>query len=406
MQIRLATIEDQDAVVALRAALWPEASHDEHGVEVDGIVTGHPRSTLPLVIFVAEHEGALVGFAEVGLRSHADGCDPSRPCGFLEGWYVQPAFQGQGIGRALVACAEQWAMQQGCTEFASDTWIDNEPSQHAHRALGFEVVDRCVNYRKTIPGVLPTDSSETASHYGSALARLHHEHFGMVAEAAATELLGRLGARGMVSGTIVDLAAGSGILSKRALEAGFDVWGVDISQDMLRLARSHAVAGQFLCGSLWGADVPPCVAVAAVGEAFCYAAAGDIPDLERLAERFQAIARVLVPGGLLLCDVAGPGRSGPSSSRQRVWEKDRTLLSLDEAEDPTALCLTRRINIFTPVGALHRRTQETHTLRLYRPEEVVSALECAGFAVERLKAYADFAFLPGWFGFAATRGKR
>jgi hypothetical protein len=89
-----------------------------------------------------------------------------------------------------------------------------------------------------------------------------------------------------------------------------------------------------------------------------------------------------------------------------VWEKDRTLLSLDEIEDPTALHLTRRINTFTPVGALYHRTQETHTLRLYRLEEVVSALECADFAVERLKAYADFAFLPGWFGFAATRGKR
>jgi aminoglycoside 6'-N-acetyltransferase I len=31
---------------------------------------------------------------------------------------------------------------------ASDTWIDNELSQSCHEALGFEVVDRCVHYRK------------------------------------------------------------------------------------------------------------------------------------------------------------------------------------------------------------------------------------------------------------------
>ena len=35
-------------------------------------------------------------------------------------------------------------------ELASDTWIDNEKSQRAHEALGFEVVDRCVNYRKVL----------------------------------------------------------------------------------------------------------------------------------------------------------------------------------------------------------------------------------------------------------------
>jgi aminoglycoside 6'-N-acetyltransferase I len=33
---------------------------------------------------------------------------------------------------------------------ASDTWIDNEGSQRAHEALGYEVVDHCVHYRKRL----------------------------------------------------------------------------------------------------------------------------------------------------------------------------------------------------------------------------------------------------------------
>jgi aminoglycoside 6'-N-acetyltransferase I len=149
-RIRLATIDDQDAVISLRFALWPDGSQDEHRSDVRGILTGRPRSTLPLVIFVAEVADRLVGFAEVGLRSHADGCDPSQPCGYLEGWYVVPTASRRGVGRALVERAEDWARLQGCVELASDTWIDNEPSQRAHVALGFEVVDRCVNYRKRI----------------------------------------------------------------------------------------------------------------------------------------------------------------------------------------------------------------------------------------------------------------
>ena len=43
-----------------------------------------------------------------------------------------------------------WARLKGCREMASDTWIDHEGSQRAHEALGFEVVDRCVHYRKEL----------------------------------------------------------------------------------------------------------------------------------------------------------------------------------------------------------------------------------------------------------------
>lgn len=132
------------------AQLWPDESIEGHRAETRDKLEGRPRSTLPLVIFVAEQAGQLIGFLEVGLRSHADGCDTSRPCGFVEGWYVVPEHTGRGVGRLLMDCAERWSEEQGCTELASDTWVDNEASQHAHAALGFEVVDRCVNYRKPL----------------------------------------------------------------------------------------------------------------------------------------------------------------------------------------------------------------------------------------------------------------
>jgi aminoglycoside 6'-N-acetyltransferase I len=46
--------------------------------------------------------------------------------------------------------AEQWARSHGCLEMASDIWIDEEISQKAHQALGFEIVDRCVHFRKQL----------------------------------------------------------------------------------------------------------------------------------------------------------------------------------------------------------------------------------------------------------------
>ena len=136
---------DRDGVALMRALLWPDASVEEHRKELD-----HVSGSLPSVILVADDDGTAVAFLEVGLRSHADGCDPARPVGFVEGWFVEEAYRLRGLGGELMRAAEEWARAQGCLEMASDTWIDHEVSQRAHQALGFEVVDRCVHFRKPL----------------------------------------------------------------------------------------------------------------------------------------------------------------------------------------------------------------------------------------------------------------
>jgi len=153
VRTRPAVPADLDAVTALSGALWPERPVGEHREHAAAILSGAPPSTLPLTLIVAEVEGHVAGFIEVGLRSHADGCDTRYPVGFVEGWYVQSRYQRRSVGRALMTAAEDWSRAQGAREIASDTWIDEEPSQHAHQALGFEVVDRCVHFRKLLTSV-------------------------------------------------------------------------------------------------------------------------------------------------------------------------------------------------------------------------------------------------------------
>ncbi len=135
----------------MRELLWPESSMEEHRKELDSILRFRMNGTLPMTILVSQGEDdALTGFIEVGLRSHADGCDPARPVGFVEGWFVHEASRKQGTGSALMRSAEAWARKQGCREMASDAWIDDERSLRTHQALGFEVVDRCVHFRKPL----------------------------------------------------------------------------------------------------------------------------------------------------------------------------------------------------------------------------------------------------------------
>lgn len=151
VHVRQAKQTDRDQLAHLRELLWPETSASEHACELEPVLSGETPGRMPLVNFVAETpDGGLVGFVEVGLRSHADGCNPERPVGFLEGWYVAEGARRSGIGHLLLSTAEGWARSHGCLEMASDTWIDNELSQTCHKALGFEVVDRCVHYRKTL----------------------------------------------------------------------------------------------------------------------------------------------------------------------------------------------------------------------------------------------------------------
>ena len=101
-------------------------------------------------VFVVDRgDGSLGGFVEAGSRPYADGCESS-PVGYIEAWYVDQDLRLQGYGRALLAAAEAWARARGYTEIASDALLDNEASHAAHRASGYEEVERHIVFRKAI----------------------------------------------------------------------------------------------------------------------------------------------------------------------------------------------------------------------------------------------------------------
>jgi aminoglycoside 6'-N-acetyltransferase I len=149
MNIRLATKADAEAWLAMRAALWPDANDDELRLEVGRYFVAHGEPLLPHRVFVAERDGAIVGMLELSLRPYADGCDSS-PVPFIEGWYVAERWRRSGVGGALVQAAEQWALDNGYTEMASDALLENIESERAHKALGFEEVERAIRFRKEL----------------------------------------------------------------------------------------------------------------------------------------------------------------------------------------------------------------------------------------------------------------
>lgn len=132
----------------MRQALWPEDAEGEHAEEIEEFFSG--RSKEPLAVLIAEGEsGRLIGIAELSIRTSAEGCRTDRVA-YLEGWFVMPESRRQGVGRALIAAAEEWGRAYDCDELASDTQPENEASVAAHRAAGFTDAGVVQCYRKEL----------------------------------------------------------------------------------------------------------------------------------------------------------------------------------------------------------------------------------------------------------------
>lgn len=140
-------VEDAPAWLQMREALWPDES-GSHATEIDQFFAG--KLAIPLAVLIAVDDSRrTVGFAELSIRNYAEDCVTDRVA-YLEGWYVVPEARRRGVGRALVAAAEEWARSQGCIEFASDALLENEASAAAHRALGFEETVQIRCFRKQL----------------------------------------------------------------------------------------------------------------------------------------------------------------------------------------------------------------------------------------------------------------
>jgi aminoglycoside 6'-N-acetyltransferase I len=143
LEIRELGRADFDLWADCAHALWPEVPRETLLAEIRGMAgTGLGQTRA----WAAYRDGALVGWAELGLRPYANGCD-DRPVAFLEAIWVAPEARRTGVGRALVRHLAEVARADGRAELGSDALIDNVVSHAAHRAWGFAETERVVHFR-------------------------------------------------------------------------------------------------------------------------------------------------------------------------------------------------------------------------------------------------------------------
>ena len=238
--------------------------------------------------------------------------------------------------------------------------------------------------------------------YREDLAYIHDVGHADFALDSAPGIKGVLERSGIREGIVVDLGCGSGLLARYLIDAGYDVFGIDISEAMIEIARERAAEAEFRVGSLFEVGIPRCEAVTAISEVLNYLF--DPENEERgLGRVFRRVHDSLAPGGVFIFDVLGPGQVPPGTRAKgfRVGE-DWAVLN-EREEDAERGTMERRIVSFRKVGEYYRRIDEVHRVRLYDPSELATELERVGFQVRTMRHYGDLPLEEGHTAFVAQK---
>jgi SAM-dependent methyltransferase len=207
---------------------------------------------------------------------------------------------------------------------------------------------------------------------------------------------------GIHDGLVVDLGCGSGLWARELVDAGYQVLGIDISEAMIELSRKKVPEAEFRVGSLFEEYIPPCIAVTAVSEVLNYLFDAENEDwgLGRLSQR---VHDALVPGGVFVFDVLGPGQVPPGAKARGFRVGEDWAVLAEREEDVERGTMERRIVSFRKAGEYYRRDDEVHRVRLYDPLGLSAELERAGFRVRTMRSYGNHPLSEGHAAFVARK---
>ena len=201
--------------------------------------------------------------------------------------------------------------------------------------------------------------------------------------------------RGLPGNTVLDLACGTGSLTRELAQRGYEMIGVDLSPEMLaEAAEKNRDAGEvppiFLCQSMDKLDlygtVDACVC--------CLDSVNYVTNPKKLQRAFQRVHLFLTPGGLFLFDINTP---------EKLERMDGQVF-LDETEDTYCVWRaeyskrSRICSYFMDIFRLDResgtweRGEELHRERAYTIPELTDYLRQAGF--QDIKVYGQLKMRP------------
>ncbi|MET8565960.1 class I SAM-dependent methyltransferase [Streptomyces flaveolus] len=189
---------------------------------------------------------------------------------------------------------------------------------------------------------------------------------------------------------LLDLGCGTGKSSLELARLGFDVTGVDLSPEMLRVARGKDSAEQVEFVQADARSLPDLgtfEAVVTMGEPLTY-----LPGEDDLAQVLHGVRRSLVPGGLFVLDLPTAGFQDRLAARQIIDETDGSVIlwrGRAVGSPPHTTELTVDVLSSDERGQSWSRVQEKALLHYFPPQRVEELLAHHGFAVEQVYGLYD-----------------
>lgn len=205
-------------------------------------------------------------------------------------------------------------------------------------------------------------------------------------------VLALLSQAGVAGGILLDLACGTGAMTENYVKAGFDIIGVDVSDDMLLLARERlAPYGQKAL--LLGQDMTELDLYGTVNCAVCSLdSINHLTQEQDVRTAFNKVSLFTEPGGVFVFDVNTPYKHREVLGNNTfVYEDDTDFLVwqnyLDDADDTVHMLL----DIFSVKSdGTYERYSDEIAERAYSVEKITEMLENAGFC--DVKIYGDMRF--------------
>ena len=194
--------------------------------------------------------------------------------------------------------------------------------------------------------------------------------------------------------TVLDLACGTGSVTKLLAQRGFTVTGVDMSEEMLTEAflkvQDTEKPPRFICQKLQELSVPR-----GVDMAVCALDSLDyITNPDDCAEAIRRTYKALNPGGIFIFDVNTPEKLRAMDDQIFLDEDDDVYCVWRGEFDEASNICTYAMDLFQRSGNVWQRSYEEHCEYAYSQQQLTAYLKAAGFT--RIEVYADRKFeAPG-----------
>ena len=199
-----------------------------------------------------------------------------------------------------------------------------------------------------------------------------------------------LAKEGLKPRTVVDLACGTGSVTEILARKGYQVTGVDMSEEMLTEAMAKVMdmenPPRFVCQRLQELHLP-----VAVDMAVCALDSLDyVTDPAHCAEAIRRTYKALNPGGIFIFDVNTPEKLRAMDGQVFLDEDDDVYcVWRGEFDQETNIC-SYGMDLFQREGDVWYRSFEEHREYAYSAEQLIGYLKAAGFT--GIEIYADRLF--------------